>query len=635
MKGYKTIFFVLNLAFFSIPSVAEEIKVNWLDSSNSKTRVIARTLLASDEIPSQTTTLYSSIEIKIEEGVATETHRRVRYFPTYNDTHSNGNETIYWDKEVEQLELLEATVLLPNGKSQRLSENNIRVIDSDAYNTFTDQKEVVLPFSGLRDGSISILEYRLRFNLADLESRWSTFVYPVLFDPVQKFEITVLTDAATPLSFWHNAGELIECTEQESSFSCFGQDLPAYKSDKGVLWRDVLAQVIVAEKQTWSELIVDNLQAFSKSNNTSVEVRTTVDELTRGLTAIDEKIAAVHEFVARDIRYVSMSELGHRITPHASASVLKNRFGDCKDKSALMQGMLSLIGIDAVPILVATERTDLSRLEIPANGYFDHMVVCFVKDGKLYCLDATDTNTDWQTIPSWIQNRAAIGLDRSGRTLNLPRSPSRWLLRVDKTIKFDDLAGVAESEKRQFSKEYAALWRNGLSWRTEGQRQEWLIEDYQANVADSIEPTIRHHGVEGMGSTLEITSEAKFEPFMEPDELLRYVEYDTWVASELNDMTISTKHYDATVLGADIYSSIEFDFNDLWTITWYPAELRLKGKFGSLERSVSKTVKDKIEIKTHLKIPGQRVKSNQIEEFNTFLELLRDEVNLVFDGTVN
>ena len=157
------------ILFFS-QSFANEVKIDWLEKPASRTYTFAEEFIAADDLPSEKTTLLHDIEIIFDAGEVTRTVRQVNYFPTYNDAHTAGNESIYWDQEVEALTVREARVLKLNGQAHRLNPDNIRVLDSDAYNTFTDQKEVVLPYSGLTDKSISILEYQIKFSIADLES---------------------------------------------------------------------------------------------------------------------------------------------------------------------------------------------------------------------------------------------------------------------------------------------------------------------------------------------------------------------------------------------------------------------------------------------------------------------------------
>ena len=613
-------------------SLANEVKVDWLDNSASRTFAVAEEFIAANDFPTEKTTLFYDIDITFDAGEVTRTVRRVNYFPTYNDTHTSGNESVYWDQEVETLTIREARILRLNGQNHQLDPNNIRVLDSDSYNTFTDQKEVVLPYSGLEDKSISILEYQVKFALSDLESRWSTIIYPVLFDPVKRFRLTVTEDEKTPLTFASMNKEIIDCKTNDNLLVCEATDLIPDKSDVNVVWRDVLPQIFISETQTWDDVISSNLKAFEKSNNKHSAVKEMLDSITTDGMSQEEKIAAIHKFVSRDIRYVSMSELGHRVTPHTSVSVLKNRFGDCKDKSALLQGMLRLIGIDAEPVLVATQRSNLNNTPLPNSGYFDHMVICFDSGKRFYCLDPTDSNTDINSISSWIQGMASLTLKEGAKPSKIPRSPYQWRLDISSTLEFDEKANVHEKQERIYHGEYASGLRGSYASKNVEERTEIAMESFHNTVSSLVDPTFEFIGLQEMENQLTIRSEANYTPFLDPEESLNYIEHDSWLKTEIIGLEISTKHHDARVEGIDVQSTMNFNFDKLWKVTWHPPTLNLKGKFGEMRRSVTQTGKGKIKVETQVKIITQMVKHEDIESFNEFLNLLKGESVINFDG---
>jgi len=75
-------------------------------------------------------------------------------------------------------------------------------------------------------------------------------------------------------------------------------------------------------------------------------------ELTRGATSEEEKTRRLYDFVAQDIRYVSLSFGIGRYQPHPASEVLHNGYGDCKDKHTLLQALLAAEGIKSNPVLI-------------------------------------------------------------------------------------------------------------------------------------------------------------------------------------------------------------------------------------------------------------------------------------------
>lgn len=76
------------------------------------------------------------------------------------------------------------------------------------------------------------------------------------------------------------------------------------------------------------------------------EVKAKVAELTAGKTTDDEKIQAIYSYVATQIRYIGVAFGVGRYQPHAAGDVLRNQYGDCKDKHTLLAAMLAQRGYD-------------------------------------------------------------------------------------------------------------------------------------------------------------------------------------------------------------------------------------------------------------------------------------------------
>ena len=79
------------------------------------------------------------------------------------------------------------------------------------------------------------------------------------------------------------------------------------------------------------------------------DVRKRADELAKGAATNEEKARRLYDYVARNIRYVSLSFGIGRYQPHPASDVLNNGYGDCKDKHTLLSAMLRAEGIQAIP----------------------------------------------------------------------------------------------------------------------------------------------------------------------------------------------------------------------------------------------------------------------------------------------
>jgi tetratricopeptide (TPR) repeat protein len=95
-------------------------------------------------------------------------------------------------------------------------------------------------------------------------------------------------------------------------------------------------------------------------------------ELTKGLTDPSRKIEAIYDYVSKEVRYVSLSIGIGRFAPHPPEDVLRNQYGDCKDKAALLNSMLAAVGIESFPVLLHSDRSLDEAVASPAE--IDHVI---------------------------------------------------------------------------------------------------------------------------------------------------------------------------------------------------------------------------------------------------------------------
>jgi transglutaminase-like putative cysteine protease len=73
------------------------------------------------------------------------------------------------------------------------------------------------------------------------------------------------------------------------------------------------------------------------------------NEITKGIAGKKAQAIAIDAWMKKNIRYVAVYL---SIIPNDAATVLKNKFGDCKDKTTLMLALLAATGIAAEPALI-------------------------------------------------------------------------------------------------------------------------------------------------------------------------------------------------------------------------------------------------------------------------------------------
>ena len=95
----------------------------------------------------------------------------------------------------------------------------------------------------------------------------------------------------------------------------------------------------------------------------------------------EAQLLAALDFVQKEVRYFG-TEIGastHR--PASPEQVLRQRFGDCKDKVALLLALLDGLDIKATPVLVSLALRSAAAELLPSPLDFDHVIARVELDG--------------------------------------------------------------------------------------------------------------------------------------------------------------------------------------------------------------------------------------------------------------
>ena len=145
--------------------------------------------------------------------------------------------------------------------------------------------------------------------------------------------------------------------------------------------------VLFSTFQSWAEVGTWYSNLERERRIPTAEVRAQADEIVRGQSTDLDKARALYDWVSRNIRYVSLSFGVGRYQPHAAAEVLQNRYGDCKDKTTLLEAMFQAEGLHGLPVLI-NSKAEIDP-DVPTPLQFDHAFTFVSFDGHDYWLDAT------------------------------------------------------------------------------------------------------------------------------------------------------------------------------------------------------------------------------------------------------
>ena len=134
----------------------------------------------------------------------------------------------------------------------------------------------------------------------------------------------------------------------------------------------------------------------------------------------DGKITAILSKVNGEIRYTGVEFGEASIVPRSPVQVLERKYGDCKDKSALVVALLRAAKIDAhVALLLSSTGSDIEP-DMPALNVFNHAIVYVPGTPDLW-LDPTDSDLRLGVMAP--ANQGRLALIASEKTTGLVRTP--------------------------------------------------------------------------------------------------------------------------------------------------------------------------------------------------------------------
>ncbi len=581
--------------------------------------------------PTEYTEIDYSVDIKLSNGKVVQKVSRLYYYPDSQSIQNNGYDYIPFNADLDSIQIETLGTIDQNLQFTPVTQQDLKINDSNSYNTFSSQKNAIFNFPKLEKETFGIISYTITRDSKKQEADWSKELFPQNVFPRKNYNISISWDDQ-PI-YWNNKSSYLKCDQKKNSIICSGKDIPAIKTDDSVYWMDEFDSLQLGTLKTWDEATsLAEKKFFTAVDSYENEIGVFVEKLVGSEKDLEKKIDIVHRFVAQEIQYTSHSEHGNAITPHPVTRTLKKRFGDCKDKAALFYSMLNELNVWAAPVLVATNRNDSAKLSIPSLNYFDHMIVCFSINNKIACADLTNSNADWRYISPHIQGKISLTIRPNSKPNVLHAESTRWKMRIDTVLDFDSRGGQIESSNRQYYSEYSSIMRADFAGLTNDEITKKLVKTYNDQIAKDVSPAFLIKGLDKLNSPITISSKTEYSPFLNTKTDLEYTERDAWVLSELDSMVITNKEYGVWISGMETQSDNTFDISSHWNSISLPADLYLNHLHGFMERKIVVLGNGKFKVSTQVRIPKQFIKADSIKKFNDMISLFKRESSMHIYG---
>jgi transglutaminase-like putative cysteine protease len=353
---------------------------------------------------------------------------------------------------------IQGSVTLPSGKVLKVDRSSIADHPAvEGYVLYSDARVRVLNFPGVVPGAV--VEYSYEKEVSNLNHLTRTFNLQETY-PARLKSLVVKSPADVPVRFVQSGsspGPSVEEGTDSVTRRWTVRDVDAFDLEADTLPpADLLPHVTLAfgrfnfsgrsvEAGSWDGIARFYRELAETRTRPTPEVEMEARRLTEGLDDAADKTRRIHAFARDKVNYVAI-ELGiGGWQPHFSADVLRNQYGDCKDKATLMISMMRAVGLEAWPTLIRTRDTGRLEADLPELA-FNHAIVALPQKEGYRFVDPTGETTAFDDLP-WVDQGASalvVKPDGTGVFVTTPMLPPEQNRRMFDLSGAIDTAGNLE-----------------------------------------------------------------------------------------------------------------------------------------------------------------------------------------------
>ena len=408
-----------------------------------------------------------------------------------------------WKPSHQERPEIRARVITPDGEQFELDPKTLD--DSPAHeeqaSLFDDRRVLRAPLPHVKPGVVIEEQIVVRDTEPLFPAGWSTSFNVGRYQPIRRYRLDIDAPEDSPLRHKLLAPFDIELetetTDGRRRLSFRVGPLEPIESRDRYRPSDVppSPRILISTGETWnhmaraySALVEERLQGSELGELAREAAGDTRDRR----EIVDRMLAKVQD----RIRYTGIEFGESSIVPASPSRVLERSFGDCKDQSTLIVGMLRELEIPAhVALLQAGSGFDVDP-EQPGLGRFNHAIVYVPGEPDLWpdlWIDPTDPHSLAGELPSQDEGRLALIADDDTKELlrtPAPKATDNHLIETREVyLQMDGPARVVElSETRgEIARSYRSAYTDVDPKDTREMLEEYVKNTYVASKLKSFE----------------------------------------------------------------------------------------------------------------------------------------------------
>lgn len=326
-----------------------------------------------------------------------------------------GEQRITFNSAHEKVRVIRAYTLQPDGSKDLVPLDRIRTQDdqADAANgIYSESKAKVIIFPNVRLGSKTYYLAESVIHTPDIPRQ---FTWTEYFSPHRKYgEAEVRFSHAPTLNIQVEGKGMTggrthpsKITRPDSiQYSFRFTQNEANPVEPGMVsYADFAPQFSASSFQSYEEVA----KAYQDRARPKAQATPEIAELSKkiiGYASTDEeKVRRLYAWVSRHIRYLGIYAGSGGYVPHSAQSILKARYGDCKDHATLLEALLRSVGVESSQVLINSDAS-YQLPKLPSFAVFDH-VITYVPSLNLF-LDSTSRMTPMGLLPAGVVGKPGL-----------------------------------------------------------------------------------------------------------------------------------------------------------------------------------------------------------------------------------
>ena len=407
--------------------------------------------------------------------------QRVVQVLTERGAEENKEFAVHYTPGREEVDIRQARVYRRNARGELTTLEATDRSDEDLsepwYGLYYDNRAEVVRFEGLRPGDVVEIQYLVDDVGSDnqMADYFGDLQYIAETIPKRRWDYTLIAPVSRPIHA--NVPRLPRLDRKVSDegsdrvYRFAARDVAKIDAEPAMPGVGEISPYLhVSTYASWNDVGAWYWRLIEESLGADDEIRRTARGLVKRGMSDAERARAVHDFVVKGTRYVGLEFGIHGYKPYKVTQVLARRFGDCKDKAALMIALLREVGVPAELVLVRTRRGGHLDTEPASLAIFDHAIVYVPKLDRY--LDGTAEFSGLRELPAQDQGVVVLRVGPRGSVLTqtpvLPSSENHVQRRWQVALEASGDARV--DEELIIRGQAAANWRE--HYQTEGERKD-------------------------------------------------------------------------------------------------------------------------------------------------------------------